>query len=587
MRRIGLFIAFISICAISWAQTAALSMKADRSPVGLNERFRLIISLDGVQGEIIPPDLKDFNIVGGPSVSSSMSWINGQMSNSLSHTYFLSPKRIGTFTIPPAKAQSKAGSMESRTLSIEVVEGNNAGQQPQQQAQQSAPSNTQETITNSEECFVKILTDKRKAVKGEPITVSYVLYNRYHGFELTSYEFPTLSGFWKEEIKLNTIQWEQSYEQINGKDYQKAYFVRQVLIPQRSGELEIGPFILEARVGRSFFRQGTPIRITSNVLKINVSELPPAPESFTGGVGKLDFNVKLDRTELMANEAINLTITVSGKGNIPLVEAPKLNFPSDFEVYDPKVIDKSIRNAAGISGSKTYEYLIIPRYPGSYDIEALEISYYDPDKRRYETETSEAIHIEVLRDDGSDAGSATRISRKEDVSSLGSDIRHIRKDTKDMKPRSYSFAGSFGHLAALLSPFLLLAVFLVVRRRKERSDADPLGTRQRSAAKTAARYLKEAKKKLQAGQEQEFYITLYQAMNDYISHKYQIPLAQMTKEKIHEELDSTGVDRGTISGWQRALADCEMARYAPSAQAAPQALYEQVESLIALLERKA
>ena len=586
MKRIGLFIVFIGICALSWAQTATLSMKTDRNPVGLNERFRLIISLDGAQGEISAPDLKDFNIVGGPSVSSSMSWVNGQMSSSMSHTYFLSPKKLGKFTIPPATAQSKAGNVESKPLAIEVIEGGNTGQaQQQQQSQQSSPAES--PITNSEECFVKILTDKRKVVKGEPIAVSYVLYNRYQGFELTEYEFPTLSGFWKEEIKLDNIQWEQNYEQINGKNYQKAYFVRQVLIPQRSGTLEIGPFILEARVGRSFFRQGTPIRITSNVLKIEVADLPAAPEGFTGGVGKLDFDVQADRTELMANEAINLTITVSGKGNLPLIEAPALNFPSDFEVYDPKVVDKSIRNAAGISGSKTFEYLIIPRYPGSYDLDAITFSYFDPAKRSYQTETSEAIRIEVLRDDGSESGAATRISRKEDVNSLGTDIRHIHKSNDDLKERTYSFTGSFGHLFGLITPFLLLGVFLFVRRRQEKLDADPLGTRQRSAAKTASRYLKEAKKKLQAGQEQEFYVTLYQAMNDYISHKYQIPMAQMTKEKIHEELDAAGVDRGTISGWQRALADCEMARYAPSNQAAPQALYEQVESLIALMERKA
>jgi len=574
------------IYAFTFSQAPGLAMKVDRNPVNVNERFRLEITLEGAQGEIIPPALSDFNIIGGPSVSSQMSWVNGQMSNSLSHTYFLSPKKVGSFEIPPAKANTKAGSLQSKPLSIEVKEGNGQSQQQQQSNPSSSSSAATQTITSSEECFVRILTDKRKVVKGEPFSVSYVLYNRYQGFDLTNYEFPSLSGFWKEEIKLDQIQWEPSYEEIDGKNYQKAYFVRQVLIPQRSGELEIGPFIIEARVGRSIFRQGTPIRISSNVLKIQVADLPAAPLGYTGGVGDLNFKVSVDRNELMANEALNLTITVSGNGNLPLLETPKLDFPSDFEVYDPKVSDKSVRNAAGISGSKTYEYLIIPRYPGSYDLKALEFSYYNPARGRYQSQQSEAIHIEVLRDDGSGDNGAARMSRKEDVSSTGDDIRHIHSGNKDLKEKGESFSGSAGHWAGLLSPFFLLGAFLFYRRRQEKMDADPMGNKQRTAAKTATRYLKEAKKKLQAGQEHEFYITLYQAMNDYISHKHQIPMGQMTKEKIHEELDAAGVDRGTIAGWIHALSDCEMARYAPVNRAAPQALYEQVASLIALMERK-
>jgi hypothetical protein len=434
---------------------------------------------------------------------------------------------------------------------------------------------------------VRILTDKRKAVKGEPITVSYVLYNRYQGFELQDYEFPQLSGFWKEEIKMSNIQWEPRYEEIDGRNYQKAYFAKQVLIPQRTGTMEIGPFEIEATVGRSFFRQGTPIRVKSNILKIEVASLPSAPASFTGGVGTLDFELDIDRTEIKANEAINLTITVSGKGNIPLVEAPIIEFPKDFEVYDPKVSDKSVRNAAGISGSKVFEYLIIPRYAGTYEMDAIEFSYYNPKTERFETEKSSPIVITVEKDNSEDGTDGPRVMRKEDVSSIGDDIRHIKKEANDLVLRGEQFTGSFGHVAGMLSPFILLAGFVFARRRQEKLDADPMASKQRGAAKTAAKYLKEAKKNLQAGHEKDFYITLYQAMNDYISHKYQIPMALMTKEKIHEELDAAGVDRGTIGGWQRALADCEMARYAPSSGAAPEALYEQVESLIALIERKA
>ena len=574
-------ILFLALCTIGWSQAPSLTMTVDRNPVSVSDRFRLTIKLEGAKGDLIVPTLKDFNIVGGPSVSTQMSWINGTMSNSTSHTYFLSAKATGTFTIPSAKAQTSNGTLESQPLEMTVFEGQ-AGSQAS-----SGPATSKAAVSSSDECFVRILTDKRKAVKGEPITVSYVLYNRYQGFELQEYEFPQLSGFWKEEIKLNNIQWETRYEEIDGRNYQKAYFAKQVLIPQRTGTLEIGPFEIEANVGRSFFRQGTPIRVKSNILNIEVAALPSAPAAFTGGVGSLDFEMDIDRTEVKANEAINLTLTVSGKGNIPLVEAPELTFPKDFEVYDPKVTDKSVRNAAGISGSKVFEYLIIPRYAGTYELDAIAFSYYDPKTERFETEMSAPIIITVEKDSDEGGSNGPRITRKEEVSSIGNDIRHIKKEVDDLMLRGEQFVGSFGHMAGLLSPFLLLAGFVLVRRRQEKLDADPMASRQRSAAKTAARYLKEAKKNLQAGHEKEFYITLYQAMNDYISHKYQIPMALMTKEKIHEELDAAGVDRGTVGGWQRALADCEMARYAPTSGASPEALFEQVESLIALIERKA
>ncbi len=576
-----LFIALISLG--TFAQEGQLTMTVNKMPVTVGERFKLTIALSGTTGSIVPPTFNGFTIHTGPIVSSQSSWGTGKgFSQTSSHSYYLIPEKAGTFSIPPARAQTKDGNLKSEELKVEVVK-NNAGN-----STGNANTPNSSTTKSTGDCFVRMYTNKEKAVVGEPIVITYWLYNRYPRFDLKQHEqLPQHSGFWKEDQLVENPQWGQKNERIDGKDFQKAHLATQVLIPQRSGNLKLGQYKAQVAVGsrRSFFMNR--MELTSNNVSVDIAPLPGGKtNAFTGAVGNLSLSVNVDRKEVDVNEAINLTVSLNGKGNLALVNELELDLPDEFEVYDPKTKDNIKVSGGGMSGSRSFEYLIIPRYPGDYDIPPIEFQYYDYSKKKYITKESQALEIIVNGEAGAPADAGARVVRKEDVSSLGSDIRHIRSEGIALTPEGELFPGSWKHIGGVSIPFILLGLFLVYRKRQDTLDADVSGSLRRKAGKVASKQLKEAKAHLDAGQNREFYGSLYQAMNDYMSQKFSLPLADINKEKVIEAMSVAGLETSTTDSWSKVLGDCEMAAYAPSAVRSPGALFEEVSSLIQNIEKE-
>ncbi|NNC83199.1 MAG: protein BatD, partial [Flavobacteriales bacterium] len=503
----------------------------------------------------------------------------------VSHSYFLVPEKLGKFTIQSASAQTETGTLKSSSLDIEVVKNDAAAQNNSSPA---TSNRVQGGGGSTGDCMVRMFANKTEVVVGEPLVVTYMLYNRYPRFDLEQHEqLPQHSGFWKDDKLVESPQWAQEFERIDGKDYRKAHLATQVLIPQRAGELKLDRYKAQVAVGNrmSFFMNRMELK--SNQVTIKVSRPPSAGKknSYSGAVGDFDLRIKANPTTLPVNEAITLEVKISGKGNLALINALDLDLPDEFEVYDPKIKDRISTAGGGMSGSRTFEYLVIPRYPGEYRLPPIEFQFYDHKQKKYRSSFSEEINIAVEGDESMIQNGGPQVIRKEGISELASDIRHIRDEIEIDRVEGEFFPGSWKHWTGVLSPFLLLGLFMVYKGRQEDLESDAVGMRRRKAGKVATAQLKQAKSHMQSGDNEAFYSSLYQAMNDYVSQKFALPLSEVDKQSVTRAMTDAGLDAATIESWNKVLMDCEMAAYAPSAIRSPEELYQEVSDLIHTIER--
>ncbi len=563
-----LLVLFTSTGTIS-AQSKKFKTSVSKDLVAVGERFKYIIHIENLKGNISPPAFEGFKIVGGPMTQRST--INGHPSTDF--TFFLVATQVGTLTIQPATLTTTTGSKKSNKVTIKVVEGK------------------EEVITNSKQrnigrnedknLFARIYLSKTKVYKGEQITATYVIYNRYDYRQFKNYEFPPADGFWKEDVNLGEIKFSDKLEKINGIDYQKAVLEKQILVTQKTGKLKLGPFKFDAIISAGFFRNKS-IPITSNIASVEVLPLPSPPSDFHGAIGNLDITVSVDQTEVNANDAINYKVEYSGSGNLKFISAPKIKFDSDFEVYDPKLDDQISNSGSGMRGSRSYEYLIIPRYAGEYTLDPLSFTYFDPKVGRYNTIVTDTTHIHVAGGESSIGDHSNR--RKNDVQLLENEIRYIRTDT-DLKERNHFFTGSTIHVALFSLPLLLLLGLYFWKRKEYLESKDITGTKIRKAGRKALKEINKAEISLQKGEKESFYESVFDAMYNYLSEKLSIPNANLTKEKISTELAHRNIDSSIITSLMDVLNNCEMARYAPRSKTDDERMLQNADNIIHHLEK--
>lgn len=551
----------------------------DKNPVAENDRFRLQLTIENAQGSITPPDLSDFNLIFGPAKSTNVQLINGQMSSTMTFTYTLTPKSKGTFTIGPATAKTDEGTFQSEAISLKVVEGSSANNR-RQGSSGSAPQSQ-----GDDNLMAEIRLDKSTVYKGEQVVLTYYIYSRYRNIDFTDYNFPATNGFYSHDFKEEQAGWLNNYQRVNGKQYRVAVLKRQILFPQQHGTLEIDPMVVTARVDYSFFNPGRTIKVKSNKIELKVLPLPNPPAGFAGDVGRFDFELEADRTTLKANDAITLRAKVSGRGNLKLVNAPDIPFPKDFEVYDPKTTDRFSTSSGALTGSREFEYLIIPRHAGVYKIEPVKYVYFDPVAKQYKTITSDPMEITVERAEGEGSGITYSGSNKEDVIILDQDIRYI-KPAEPLSERSgYFFRSGFFYGLLFIGPLALL-VFVIARRRYIRQQSDVVSVRSRRAGKMARKLLSEANKKLKANEREGFYDAVFKAMYGFLSGKLNIDAAELNRDKIRAALSEQGIDEQLIETLMDLLSRCEMARFAPSSELQPEEDYQSAAQLIGALQKR-
>jgi hypothetical protein len=324
--------------------------------------------------------------------------------------------------------------------------------------------------------------------------------------------------------------------------------------------------LIEQMMGGGF--ENVAFKTKSKPLSIEVLPLPEAgkPPGFAGAVGDYSYKVELSKDKVKANEAVNLIITLSGKGNLKLVEAPKVAFPEDFETYDPKV-KENISVGAGVGGSKTFDYLLIPRHEGDYKINNLDFTFFNPAKNEYVTIPSPELNIHVDKGDGTGNTSANVYSpaNKTDVRELGTDIRYIKTNEPGLKDKNEYFFGSGAFWTGLISPFILFFLFLFYRRRTIEQNKDAIAVKSRKATKMAKKRLSAAEQHLRSANKELFYLEISQALYGYLSDKLNIAGADLNKGTIAEMLAGKSVSETTITQLISTLDNCEYARYAPSA----------------------
>ena len=612
---------FTLLLLLSSLTGAAQTLKLEGPRVvSADETFRIVFTADARMSDFDWPGTNDFDVVWGPQRGSmsNTTFVNGKRTSSRQETvtYLLQPRRTGTFTIAAATAKVDKQETSSGTLQIEVVasqqqaqpsgsgSGNASQGQQNQQSQQSQPDRSQQndpavtgTVSN-QDIFLKLTLNKSNVVKGEPVTATLKLYTRADIVGFEDIKFPTFNGFWnKETVSVNNLEFNR--ENVNGTIYNSALVRQWVLIPQQTGTLSIDPaeMVCQLRVRTSsgsplsifddFFDQYQTIRkrISTPTLNVKVRDLPAgAPASFGGGVGDFKISAKLSKSGIKSNEAASLIVTISGNGNLSMLQAPKVDFPPDFEVYDLKSTDKT--SASGTSGSKTFEYPFIPRSHGDFVIPSIEYSYYDMAHGKYATTSTGDIPVTIEKgEEIAGSGVAMAGTNRQNVRSLAEDIRYIALGDGHLKKKGAFFAGSllfYGLLLALVIVFFLISrLFSFSQARR----ADVAGSKNRRANKMARARLKSAESYLKQGLSGAYYEELHKALLGYVSDKLMIPAADLSKDTIREKLLERGVRDESVTALTDLIDKCEFARYAPdSGQAQMENEYNDAVQAISAIE---
>lgn len=568
--------------------------------VSMGEQFRLTFTLNKKADQFLQPDLADFSVLMGPSTSYSQSTsiINGKMTRSVSYTYtyILQPKKPGEFMISPATAKVGKKNYKSPPVKIEVVKG-------AQKASTGKPQSSGGTATTGSgqpDLFVKVLVNKKSLYVGEHLTATIKIYSRLNLSGFDDVKFPTFDGFLKTDIKTPPLR-SLERENINGKIYGTGVISRVVLFPQKSGTLVIDPVeiqcLVQQRSSRSsnsffddFFDSYRTIkkRIKSPALKINVKPLPPGrPTGFSGAVGSFSFSGKVDKTEVKANEAVTLKLRISGNGNLKLIPPPNVDFPLDFETYDPKISSNLKTTLSGTSGSKTFEYLMIPRVKGEFRIPPVTFHYFDPSSGSYRTLQTSEYQINVLPGNEDESGTVITSTSKEGIKFIGKDIRFIKTSPVKLKRRGETIWGKPWFFGLYIFSTLVFIAVYILRKKKLKEESNIELLKNKKANKFAKKRLKLASAQLKAGDSNAFYQAVLKALWGYLSDKLGIPLSGLSRDNVAQNLRHKGMDEDIVNEMIRLIDNCEFAQYAPSGTAGNmEDIYKQAVKMITKMENK-
>ncbi len=596
----------------AFADDVTLTVKAPSTvEVGDNFRIQFVLNTQGAK-DFTAPDFKGFEVLYGPSTSSQSSFqiINGHttQSSSITYTFIVLSSTPGTYTLGSASVQVGGNTIKSKPVKINVLpvgQGHTGqqgsqrggGQQSSQSQQQSAPSSSGGGISSSD-LFMTATASRTNIYEQEAVLVTYKLYTLVNITQLDG-KLPTLDGFHIQEIELPHNK-QLELERYNGRNYRSVVWAQYVLFPQKSGKLEIPSITYEGVVQQvnrnidpidAFFNgMGAVVETKKKILTpkivLNVSPLPAKPDGFSGAVGKFEATSSISTTEVTANDAITLKVRVKGVGNMKLIEAPQIDFPKDFDIYDPKVNDKLKLTTSGQAGSKEFEYVVVPRHGGEYKIPAVRFTYFDVEKRKYATIETEEYNIKVKKGSGDNSQSVSYTNQQQDVEQLASDIRFIKLGDSELRPLDApQFFPSWNYLLSYIIAILVFVVCLVLGMNRMKRNSDIARVRGRGANKKAVKRMKQARRLLSQNKVDEFYDETLKALWGYIADTLNMPVESLNKDNIQSALVANGVSQEHIDGFISTLSDCEFARYAPGDKASNmQSTYDSAIQIISKME---
>jgi hypothetical protein len=608
LRKIVILAGFILAGLFAFAEDPRLEMSAPNA-VSVGDQFRLTFSVNARGENLKLPDLSSFDVLMGPSTSQSTSVqiINGRttQSQTFSYTYILRAKEQGSFNIRPASIEVDGKIIQSNPLTIQVVTGR--PQQQQQQPQQGQPQGqpaeqapAEPGNIAKEDLFLRLELSKRNVFKGEQIIATVKLYASPNlplaGFEEVT--LPTYEGFFTQDIDIPQ-QISFNREVYNDKIYQVGILKKTVLFPQQSGAITIRPFsittLVQQRVRqRSFFDdffsgvQTVRARLTADAVSISVRDLPPAPANFFGGVGSFNVTSEISDTEVTTNDAVTLKLTISGTGNLRLIQSPKLELSSDFDLYDPRSTDNIRVSESGMTGSRTVEYLFQPRFEGSFTVPPIQFAFFNPASGQYERRATPEYSLQVTKgaDDPASSG-VMRTVRRQDLQLIGQDIRFIWQKPVALRIAGQTLFGSSLFYGIYSAGILLFLIFFIVYRKKLRENANVALVRNKKANQVARKHLRVASSNLKKNLESEFYESVLKAFWGYLSDKLGIPPALLKRETAIEGLQQRNVDEALIREFLQVADQCEFARFAPAGgNQAMHEVYASAEKVISKMEKQ-
>lgn len=565
------------------------------------EQFRLSYHLNKEGRDLRLPELNGFDLLFGPSTSTSYSQqtINGKTTSEMSvtYTYILMPTKAGNYTIPAASITVDGSNYQSNSLQIKVLP-------PDEAAADSSPGGNRQpdrtggSATVSErDAFIRAIVSKSNLYEQEGFTVTFRLYTTLNVVNFGKIQFPEFEGFMVEEIDL-PVNKQLQMERYNGRNYYTADLRKTLLFPQRPGKITIPSGSLEMvfsvpsgkKVSSFFGPQEVMVDVKkemrTNPLDIDVKPLPePKPTNFTNAVGSFTMKPVISKTDSRANEAITLQLEISGTGNLKLIRNPEIVFPENFEQYDPKVDNIVNATTNGLTGMRRIEYMVIPRYEGTYNIPPVEFTYFDPRTASYSSLTTPGYELNIAKGDPN-TSPATSFVNRQDVK-VEQDIRFLITDDPDYQRRDSFFVGSIGYWLWLLLPLLMLITLYLIYRKQVRENANVALMRNRKANKIAFKRLKKAEQYLRGQKREDFYEELLRALWGYFSDKLSIPVARLSRDNVETELKSYGISEELTDRFLKILDSCEFARYAPSeGDAAMDRLYQDTLDAIGEMENR-
>jgi hypothetical protein len=589
----NIVLSFLLLCFTGFTYAQKFTATVSKNPVAAGEAFQITYSIDGSESGFQMPDLSAFNVLAGPNATQSMQIINGAMSQSVYYSYTVSAKKEGKFTIGPASTNAGGKRVQSNSLNIEVTKGTAPSKNQQQTGQGPA---------GGDNIFIKTSVSKSTVFLGEQVILTQKVYTRVNLLGFQGAKIPSYTGFWSQEVP-GQAQFSVGKEVLNGIQYSVVEFKKTFLFPQRSGTLEIEPLELDAVVRQQSSRKQDPwslfgptvedvaYKLKGQKIKVEVMPLPEQdkPKSFSGAVGVFTLKAKISKEKVKVNEAINLNVSVSGKGNINLLDLPRISPPHDLESYDPKPAENFSVTASGVDGAKSNEYVLIPRYRGTYKIDPVEFSYFDPQKKSYTTLHTPEFSIQVDRADGdtSSASGLAPVSNRNEVTLIGNDIRYIQTNHFPLFIKGKHFFGSVLFYAGYIVPGICFILFLIFRRRHLQNNSDLQLVKSRKATKMAKKRLVMAQTHLQNNSKDRFYEEIFRALYGYLGDKLFMPVSDLSKESIATALEQKMVSGDTIRQLMDTIDACEFARYASSSAPGDlKSIYEQSILLITKMEEE-
>jgi len=596
-KRITLIIGLLLCTNLLFAQSKFVAT-ASKTNVGVGEQFEVDFTINAGGTHYTQPDFHDFQVLSGPNISSSFASINGVSTMSISYGYILTATKEGTFTIDEAAIVLNGHTLTTSSIKIKVK-----GQAPPPQAQQAqaaGPDDNPKIDTKdlSKQIFVRAVTDKTRAYVGEQIKVYYKIYTRVGILGGQPDKAPDLNGFWNQDVQSKGQNTWKS-EVYKGIRYNVTTVKQSMLFPQHAGDLQIDPlaitFMVELRLPSrnaldDMYGNVKQMKYSSKSqpITIHAMALPTAgkPADFTGAVGNYTVYSDVDKRELKANETLNYTIDISGTGNLNLINSPKIAPPVDVEKYDPKTNDHIVVDSNGVSGSRQFSYLLIPRHQGNFTLNPVEFTFFNPSTQKYVTVPTKPFTIKVDKGDAQANVPAFNSSEQQDIKLLGIDIRYIKTTSADVFKDGEGFYNSaLYYILLLLGPVLFIGA-LFYRRWMTEYNSDIVRVRSREASRMAAKHLAFAQKELTAGNRSAFYDAVAKGLYGYLSDKLNIPVSDLNKENIITQLQARKLDSTIITQLVDTMDLCEMARFAPVTGISEQQVFDKAKNTINEIEDK-